>query len=160
MKSQHCLFRKLKLKFNIFLSVFIFLLIFSSYVFSDENEFNKNRFSNEWKSASNAELDALRGGFSLGNGVVINFSLEKRIFKNGVESLAFFFDFPKNIPLAQIGALNLPTGFTNTIINNDLDNQAIRVINTINIDLSNLKNLGVKSIKSLNSLILPIFYNR
>ena len=158
MKIHHRLFRITN--WNSFLSVLIFLLIFSSQVSADGNEFNKNRFSTKWQRASDAELDSLRGGFSLGNGVIIDISFEKIIFKNGVKSFSSFFEFPKNIPLVQNGALNFATDFSNTInsiIQNNLDNQVIRTVNTINIDVSNLKNLGIKGIDSSRSFILPTF---
>jgi hypothetical protein len=78
--------------------------------------------------------------------MVINFSLEKVIYRNGVEIFTSFFELPKNIQLIQNGNLNVAKDLSSSILNsaiqNNLDNQVIRTVNTINIDISNLKNIS------------------
>lgn len=128
------------------LTVLFFFLSFSSTLLANEIDLQKNQFNKDWQIASNAELDSLRGGFTLPNGMVINFSLEKVIYRNGVEIFTSFFELPKNIQLIQNGNLNVAKDLSNSILNsaiqNNLDNQVIRTVNTINIDISNLKNIS------------------
>ena len=128
------------------LTVLFFFLSFSSTLLANEIDLQKKQFNKDWQIASNAELDSLRGGFTLPNGMVINFSLEKVIYRNGVEIFTSFFELPKNIQLIQNGNLNVAKDLSNSILNsaiqNNLDNQVIRTVNTINIDISNLKNIS------------------
>ena len=132
---------------SLMLTVLSFFLCFSSTTFANEIDLHKNRFNKDWQIASNAELDSLRGGFTLPNGMVINFSLEKVIYRNGVEIFTSFFELPKNIQLIQNGNLNVAKDLSSSILNsaiqNNLDNQVIRTVNTINIDISNLKNISL-----------------
>ncbi|NOR71528.1 MAG: hypothetical protein GQ532_17890 [Methylomarinum sp.] len=117
----------------------------------------------EWEKATDEELDALRGGFALANGVIIDFSFEKQVFQNGVESFSSYFEIPTNISLVQNGALNFVSGFSSSlltsIIQNNLDNQIIRTINTINIDISNLSgiNYNASAAEVFRGQILPSF---
>jgi len=128
------------------LTVLSLFLCFSSTILANEIDLHKNRFNKDWQIASNAELDSLRGGFTLPNGMVINFSLEKVIYRNGVEIFTSFFELPKNAQLVQNGNLNVAKDLSNSILNsaiqNNLDNQVIKTVNTINIDISNLKNIS------------------
>ncbi len=132
---------------SLMLTVLSFFLCFSSTISANEIDLHKSRFNKDWQIASNAELDSLRGGFTLPNGMVINFSLEKVIYRNGVEIFTSFFELPKNVQLIQNGNLNVAKDLSNSILNsaiqNNLDNQVIRTVNTINIDISNLKNISL-----------------
>ena len=131
---------------SLIITLFSIFLSFSSTILANDVDLDKSRFNKDWQIASNAELDSLRGGFTLPNGMIINFSLEKVIYRNGVEIFTSFFELPKNAQLIQNGNLNvakdLSNSLLNSIIQNNLDNQVIRTVNTINIDISNLKNIS------------------
>jgi hypothetical protein len=118
-----------------------------------------NQLAN-WERASDAELEQLRGGFALANGVNIDFSLEKIISLNGVETFSSVFQLPENISLLQNGFQNqATTGIGSALgsaIQNNLDGQLIRTVNTINIEVSNLKNLDLNnSNMAFHNFILP-----
>ncbi len=131
---------------SLIITVFSIFLSFSSTILANESDLYKSRFNKDWQIASNAELDSLRGGFTLPNGMIINFSLEKVIYRNGVEIFTSFFELPKNAQLIQNGNLNVAKDLSNSLLNsviqNNVDNQVIRTVNTINIDISNLKNIS------------------
>lgn len=95
-----------------------------------------------WEAASDAELAELRGGFTLPNGMIIDFSLEKTIYLNGKESFSSVFQLPSNVALSRNGLQNLSQILANSglrsVIQNNLDNQIINSITEINITLRNL----------------------
>ncbi|QIB65310.1 hypothetical protein [Kineobactrum salinum] len=89
--------------------------------------------------ASDAELEAARGGFVLDNGMVINISIDKRVYQNGVETFASYFESPQDLALLQGGSPDAGAQFTdsllNSIIQNAMDNQLIETISNIDIEL-------------------------
>lgn len=141
--------------------VFIILISFSINIFADDYEIYENRINSEWKIASNAELDSLRGGFTLPNGMVVDFNFEKVIFRNGVEVFSSVFDLPTNIQISQNGitnnAMDYASAVLNSVIQNNLDNQVIRTVNTINIDISNLKNIthNISNSDIFRNMVMP-----
>ena len=98
-----------------------------------------------WLRASDSELEEQRGGFLLPNGVNIDISIEKVISLNGVETFSSYFQIPGNNFLLQHGdgniAPNLNGSALASVIQNNLDDQTIRTINTINLEISNLHNM-------------------
>lgn len=103
-----------------------------------------SRFDSQWQRATDSELNALRGGFKLSNGTVLNISIDRMIFINDSLTSSTALQFPDNFVL-QNGIQNLAPSLTEsnltTIIQNNVDNQTIRAVNTINIELSNLSSL-------------------
>lgn len=95
-----------------------------------------------WEAASDAELAELRGGFTLPNGMIIDFSLEKTIYLSGKETFSSVFQLPNNVALSQSGLQNLSQILADSglhsVIQNNLDNQIINAITEINITLRNL----------------------
>lgn len=112
---------------------------------------------NEWSAVPDITLDALRAGFVLSNGVVVNISFDKRVFINDIEQSNSFFETPKNVPLVKNGELNISSDFSDSVfqsvIQNTLDNQVLKTIHTINIDIKNLSN-------ARNALNNSDFYNQ
>lgn len=118
-----------------------------------------HRFDN-WERASDSELDQLRGGFVLPNGVNIDFSLEKITSLNGTVVSSSFFQLPGNVSLIQNGNMNQAPGLAisgvGSVIQNNLDNQTISTITNINIAVSHLKNFNLNNSGMVfNSLIQP-----
>lgn len=129
-------------------------------VYADEiPSISAQQFDN-WSRASDSELEQLRGGFALANGVNVNFSLDRVTYLNGVLVASTFFQLPDNVSLFQNGALNqapdLAGSALSSVIQNNVDNQIIRNMTDINIAVSNLKNMDLNSGGMVfNNLILP-----
>jgi hypothetical protein len=96
----------------------------------------------EYRMASNQELDSMRGGFEVdvgGNKILLSLGIDRVTFINGELATAspvsdlhlqLVQNGPNNnfVPPSEI---SLPTG-TVTLIQNSLDNQTIRNVTTIN----------------------------
>lgn len=117
-----------------------------------------------WVPVTNAQLDSLRGGFILPNGITVDISIERLIFTNGVKTFNSLFKTPDNHLLVKGDQLNLYSTIGNSllssVIQNNLDNQTIRALNTINIEIRNLKNitLNLSSRELYSQYILPNRY--
>jgi hypothetical protein len=133
---------------------------FAGPVFADEmSNVADHRFGN-WERASDGELDQLRGGFVLPNGLSIDFSLERIVSLNGAVVSSSFFQLPGNALLFQNGNLNQASDLVRaplaSVIQNSLDNQMIKTMTDINIAVSNFKNLDLNNHGMVfNNLILP-----
>lgn len=130
---------------------------FTCQVSADETS---QRFGN-WQRATDSELDQLRGGFVLANGVSVDFSLDRIISLNGAIVSSSFFQLPGNASVFQNGALNQASDLSgsaglSSIIQNNLDSQSISTMTDINITVSQLKNLQLNNNGMVfNDLILP-----
>lgn len=117
-----------------------------------------DRYSNVIK-ATDEELAQQRGGFTLPNGMVVNISLERLIFLNGVETASSFIQFPVDGVLIQNGSGNLGQDLVGSvlgsIIQNSLDDQVIKSINELNVEISNLPKFDLKSGAVISDLIMP-----
>ena len=115
--------------------------------------------------ATNDELDALRGGFVLPNGVNLDFSIEKIILINGVVASSASFQLTENMSslqnmsVVQNGLQNVAPALQGStlgsVVQNNMDNQTISNLNTINIELSNVKSLDTyyKSVSIQDSML-------
>lgn len=115
---------------------------------SSSNENFVDRFDHNWPRASDSELEQLRGGFLLPNGMNIEFSIERVMSLNGVETFSSFFQLPENGFLLQNGDGNmvvpdLAASALNSVIQNSLDDQVISTINDINLEISNLQDIDL-----------------
>lgn len=127
--------------------VAVWLLVgFSYQALADDLSTEADNSPGNWEVASNADLAQLRGGFALPNGMTIDFSMEKTIYLNGVETVSSTFKLPNNATFFQNGSQNIASEWAGSglgsVIQNNLDNQAIKTLTTINIDLGNLRNLS------------------
>lgn len=133
---------------------------FAGQVFADETSGIARQQSGNWERASDGELDRLRGGFVLPNGMNIDFSLERITSLNGTVVSSSFFQLPENAALFQNGAMNQASGLADSglssVIQNNVDNQIIKTVTDINIAVSNLKGMDLNSNgMAFNNLILP-----
>mgnify|MGYP003114294492 CR=1 FL=1 len=118
----------------------------------------------KWHKVSDTHLAYSRGGFILPNGVIVDISFEKLLFRNGEETASSYFSTPDNQYLINDGKLNIPglsDDLFQSIIQNDLDNQTLQTINNINIDIKNLNNINLTPSASqfYNLHSLPITIN-
>lgn len=115
-------------------------------VSSEDGDFEPPSETEEWHKVSDSNLAYTRGGFILPNGVVVDISFEKLLFRNGEETASSYFETADNQYLVNDGKLNIP-GLSNelfqSVIQNDLDNQTLQTINNINIDIKNLNNINL-----------------
>ncbi len=115
---------------------------------------------NQWEPVLDSKLAALRGGFVLPNGIIVNISFEKQVFQNGIETFNSYFQSPENLALVKNGEFNIASKLDNSmiqsVIQNNLDNQTLHTINTINIDIENLnKVIHTFSTNELYQFLLP-----
>lgn len=124
-----------------------------------------------WPAAVNdRQLDTIRGGFDLGNGLLASFGIERAVYINGnlVSSTSVNIPDIGRITPDQASALAAATGTVNiiqngpnntvdpatfgrataaTVIQNSLDNQDIRSLTTINTTVNSqnmLRSLGLQ----------------
>jgi len=96
-----------------------------------------------WQPVSEEKLATLRGGFVLGNGVVVDLNFQKHLFQNGELTSHTYFQTPQDF--AQLGkdelSLNsiLPNSTFNTVLQNTLDNQTLSAITNIDITIKNIE---------------------
>jgi hypothetical protein len=112
-----------------------------------------------WERASDSELDLLRGGFMLPNGMSIDFSIQRIISLNNEVILSSFSQLPSNITLIQNGDFSqapaLGMAGLGTVIQNNLDNQTIKSLTNIDLTVSNIKSMQLNSgAMVFNSLIM------
>jgi hypothetical protein len=126
-------------------------------------DFYESSNKNQWYPVSKNELASLRGGFVLPNGIVVDISFDKRIFQNGVMTFSSYFESPANMSLANNGEFNLVADLTDSIlqsvIQNNLDDQTLTTINTINVGIKNLNtaDLTLSSSEFYTQYVLPNF---
>jgi hypothetical protein len=103
-------------------------------------------YYHEWSRATDEELEALRGGFILPNGVHINLSLERLIRLNDELVRSFSYQLPGEGVILQAGVQNLVSDAIvmpefSTIIQNGLDSQKIEAMTKIDIEVSNIQGI-------------------
>lgn len=119
-----------------------------------------NNIYDSWVRATDDELAQQRGGFVLPNGMIVDISLERIILLNGVETISSYFQFPENGVLLQNGSENLAPdsigSVLSSVVQNNLDDQAIKTINELNIEISGLQDVDLDSHTNTLDSILPI----
>ncbi|MEH6710989.1 MAG: hypothetical protein V7733_07215 [Paraglaciecola polaris] len=96
-----------------------------------------------WQAVTDSTLSSLRGGFVLGNGVVVDINFQKSIFRNGELTSHSYFQSPQDLNFLGKDEFNLrsvlPNNTLNTVIQNTLDNQTLSAITNIDITIKNLE---------------------
>jgi len=125
-----------------------------------------------WPAASDRQLEAVRGGFDVGNGLLASFGIERVVYINGnlvtqvsvtIPDVARMTTAQADALAAAIGTVNIQIGPGNTlapamldrataalVIQNSLDDQDIKSLTTINASVNNLSQFS--SIRLANSL--------
>ncbi len=135
---------------------------FSGQVLADEvlsESASINNIYDNWARATDDELAQQRGGFVLPNGMIIDISLERVFFLNGVETVTSYFQFGENGVLLQNGSEHMAPdsiGSFSSVIQNSLDDQAIKAINEFNIEIGGLQNVDLDNHTNTLDSILPI----
>ena len=144
------------------LSIIFVSVSFSGQVLADEvlnKSVSTNNIYDNWAKATDDELAQQRGGFTLPNGVIVDISLERMIFLNGVENISSYFQLSENGVFLQNGSENLAPDsigpVLSSVIQNNLDDQAIKAINELNIEISNLQGIDLDNHTNTLDSILP-----
>ncbi len=136
---------------RLFLSLVFFASLPQAAKICSASDWNDVDSSAAWAAAEDAELDELRGGFVLDNGMVVDLSFATSVFINGQEQFSDRLILASDFSIDQLrGAAvnNGPNNFASshaamdnmTLIQNNLDNQIITMMRSIDIMISNLKN--------------------
>ncbi|WP_426702905.1 hypothetical protein ACPPVV_07890 [Rhodanobacter sp. Col0626] len=113
-----------------------------------------------WRAISDSRLDAVRGGFDVGSGLLVSFGIERAVYINGNLASSVSVNIPDvgRMTAEQASALAATTSTVNirngpgntfdpaalnhaaaaTVIQNSLDNQDIQSLTTINAAVNNL----------------------
>lgn len=114
-----------------------------------------------WRAVSDSRLDATRGGFDGGNGLMVSFGIERAVYLNGHLATSVSVNIPdighmtaeqahalaaatSSVQMIQNGSDNtfdpvaLEHASAATVIQNSLDNQDIRSLTTINAAVNSL----------------------
>jgi hypothetical protein len=112
-----------------------------------------------WQAVGDGRLDAVRGGFDIGSGLLASFGIDRQIFVNGQLVASSVVDIPdvaritpqqadtlaavaNTVTMVQVGMGNTAdpatVGQLSTVIQNTLDHQDIRSLTTLNISVNNL----------------------
>ncbi|WP_166424271.1 hypothetical protein [Paraglaciecola sp. 20A4] len=96
-----------------------------------------------WQAVDESTLAELRGGFVLGNGVIVDLNFQKSIFRNGELASHAYFQTPQDFTLLSKDEFSLqsilPNNTLNTVLQNTLDNQTLSAITNIDITIKNLE---------------------
>ncbi|QHJ10547.1 hypothetical protein FX988_00761 [Paraglaciecola mesophila] len=96
-----------------------------------------------WQAVSEEKLATLRGGFVLGNGVVVDLNFQKHLFQNGELVGHSYFQTPQDFTQLGKDELSLssvlPNNTFNTVLQNTLDNQTLSAITNIDITIKNIE---------------------
>lgn len=113
-----------------------------------------------WVPVSDDELNAMRGGFVLPNGMNLDISVLRSVSINGVETLSSNISLPDNFNWVRNGSdnyvanLNLPV--LSDVIQNTLDNQLIQSVRVVNVELSNLQGMASnRGAMIVNHVVIP-----
>jgi hypothetical protein len=124
------------------------------------------RTEETWMAVSDEALDAQRGGFDIGTGLLVNFGISRAIFINGVLMTETTLNFGQLDKLTgtqaaelgrQLSSLNLvqngpgntvegPLGGVGTVVQNTLNNQRLATHTVINVQTN-----GMSMLKDLNT---------
>lgn len=144
-------------------SILLTTLMVVSWTAASEStdDFYQSFNENNWRKVTDDKLASLRGGFVLPNGIVVDISFEKRVFQNGVMTFSSYFETAENVALIKNGEFNQAAfvyeGILQSVIQNNLDDQTLKTINTINIGIKNLNNTEfyLSNSELYNQFLLP-----
>ena len=88
-----------------------------------------------WQQVSDTELDTLRAGFLLENGMIVNIRYDKQLFINGDPVSNTYFDTADAVNLSTD---LLPGNELRTVLQNNLNDQILSSFTHIDISLSRL----------------------
>lgn len=144
-------------------AVFLVILILPLSLKAEDSKQSFSHNKEVWTQVTDSALATQRGGFILPNGIVVDISFGKRVFQNGVLTFSSYFETPESFVLVNDGNINLATDLNDlmlqSVVQNNLNDQTLTTINSINVDIKNLEqvNLSLSSSDFYTRHVLPSY---
>jgi hypothetical protein len=104
--------------------------------------------TDDWAAVDDSELALTRGGFDLGNGVLVSLGVERLVSINGTVVANTHFSIPDMTQLSAAEAQQASDTMAAVLVQNSLNDQAIRTQTTINTTVANLAMLKAINFES------------
>ncbi|MYM25825.1 hypothetical protein GTP46_24660 [Duganella sp. FT135W] len=101
-----------------------------------------------WNAVEDSQLDEARGGFDVGNGMLVSLGVERLVSINGTVVASTHFSIPDMTQLSAADALMASDAMAAVLVQNSLNDQAIRTQTTINTTVANLALLKAVNFES------------
>jgi hypothetical protein len=101
-----------------------------------------------WNAVDDSQLDQARGGFDLGNGMLVSLGVERLVSINGTVVASTHFSIPDMTQLSAADAQLASDTMAAVLVQNSLNDQAIRTQTTINTTVANLALLKAVNFES------------
>jgi hypothetical protein len=101
-----------------------------------------------WNAVDDSQLDEARGGFDLGNGMLVSLGVERLVSINGTVVASTRFAIPDMTQLSAADAQMASDSVAAVLVQNSLNDQAIRTQTTINTTVANLALLKAVNFES------------
>lgn len=101
-----------------------------------------------WNAVDDRQLGQARGGFDLGNGMLVSLGVERLVSINGTVVASTHFSIPDMTQLSAADALMASDTMAAVLVQNSLNDQAIRTQTTINTTVANLALLKAVNFES------------
>lgn len=104
--------------------------------------------TDDWSAVDDSQLDQSRGGFDLGNGMLVSLGVERLVSINGTVVASTHFSIPDMTQLSAADAQMASDTMAAVLVQNSLNDQAIRTQTTINTTVANLALLKAVNFES------------
>jgi hypothetical protein len=104
--------------------------------------------TDDWNAVDDSRLELARGGFDLGNGMLVSLGVERLVSINGTVVASTHFSIPDMTQLSAADALMASDTMAAVLVQNSLNDQAIRTQTTINTTVANLALLKAVNFES------------
>lgn len=104
--------------------------------------------TDDWAAVDDSELEQSRGGFDLGNGMLVSLGVERLVSINGTVVASTHFSIPDMTQLSAAEAQRASDTMAAVLVQNSLNDQAIRTQTTINTTVENLAMLKAINFES------------
>ncbi|MYM67784.1 hypothetical protein GTP45_13195 [Pseudoduganella sp. FT55W] len=104
--------------------------------------------TDNWAAVDDGELAHTRGGFDFGNGMLVSLGVERLVSINGTVVANTHFSIPDMTQLSAADALQASDAMAAVLVQNSLNDQAIRTQTTITTTVANLAMLKAINFES------------
>ncbi|RZT10936.1 hypothetical protein SAMN05216319_0596 [Duganella sp. CF402] len=104
--------------------------------------------TDDWAAVDDRQLEQACGGFDLGNGMLVSLGVERLVSINGTVVASTHFSIPDMTQLSAADALTASDTMAAVLVQNSLNDQAIRTQTTINTTVANLALLKAVNFES------------
>ena len=104
--------------------------------------------TDDWGAVDDSQLAQARGGFDLGNGMLVSLGVERLVSINGTVVANTHFSIPDMTQLSAAEAQRASDAMAAVLVQNHLNDQAIRTQTTIDTTVANLALLRAVNFES------------